>query len=434
MTLINEASDGFTVDARLREVLGVLDIKKLNDPETESEETARNILFSFNIHASTDAYKALLIPSIAAKLYREVDDHDVITKVLAACVYITSGAKGTVTHAKVMTEFYSFMSGGNSEEKKTRSSLRVGELPSFSGDDNDWLIWKERAEAQFKIDGLYKCLTSSIYAYSHEYENVAVHGMLTKALLQSSTSGHFACLMDNKDDGHKAWKTLTEYYECEEHIKNILRELFAKLEEMKLTEVSNWKEHVEEFMALKNRIVMFSTRAKEASLSNINVYMVDDWKKKFLSQIHIPALNSRMDFCSKDKEMDLWKTILDLKAYIHEKHAAVKKARTKSKHITVQKEEVTKPAAEAPSKTDKNASMVQNLYNQISAITDEKLKKQVKDMMAKAKGASTEKTVKFKGKKRKRRVVQDDSESTKSEEMEVGLQVDEGALGIWNIS
>ena len=413
MPILSTAPNNFRVDNYLRLALSNLGHTNVNDPDSTNndEKAIRNLMYSLGFSKWDEAYRGLIlkVSTLGADAVNSKHKVRAVIDTLTLSAYYSTFTEEPVdddpTEQELKTNLYDFIKGD--ERSKSSGSYKVGMLDEFSGQDSEWLIWKERAIARFKIDGLYETLTDQIKSQLNKKENTIIHGMLTQALLKNDKSASFTCLMDNRDDGYKAWKSLCEYYEHKELIKNILKELSDKIHCMQLTDVNEWNTFVANFMTTRNRIVVFLEKARDLGISDVTLYSVPDWKLYFLERINVAMLQSRVESC-RYKDSTLWETILSLKGFILEKNAMPNKRKTgqnkrKERNDVARPKEDNEGMEPSPAAKPKPLNPFQKVYDALNCEQDQELAKKMRAILAKAKEANQEGNKRPRYRKKQRR-------------------------------
>ena len=242
---MEKAPSTFKVDEHLNQVfqaLGYVDINDVSNQAPDETKAVRNLLATIGLKDWDKAYRGALIKPlmIHSTLVDTITKRTAISDVMAATSFLSQ--YDTVPTDLEEISFDTITASlSHDHDKPSSSKIKPGEIPAFTGKDDAWPMWKEKALAQLKIDGLIKVITDPDYARLHPVPNTIVHGMLTKALIKEEGYGHFPCLLDNVDNGYKAWKTICEYYEHPLLIRNTLKELSKKLNALNLTNISEWE-------------------------------------------------------------------------------------------------------------------------------------------------------------------------------------------------
>lgn len=199
MAVMDIPPSDFTLDPVIIKTFEILGHENIGPMATGASKAVRYLLYNLNIPTWDAAYRIVMLPELAAnKEYTST----LLKKRAMADVKLACWFLGNLDTEPDLTETTSrdiITSFPSPESTNYKRQIRVGDLPEFPGNDEEWPIWKEACEAQFKIDGLFDCVTDESYAILHPRENVVIHGMLTKALMKRSSYAHFPCLMDNQD-------------------------------------------------------------------------------------------------------------------------------------------------------------------------------------------------------------------------------------------
>jgi len=291
--------------------------------ETPMDKLVLRFTLSLDIKDYKDCYRGLILQTVPKDFSNTKEKLHVLSDYLMVCAYFSrldpeteAPTPGETYTLKDLKSSYNKLISG---EDRSRSPQKVGELQPFSGKDKDWLLWKERAIAQFKIDGLYDVVRGERVAALNPGKNTIVHGMLVKALIHNGKLHAFPCLLDNEDDGNLAWRRLTDVYEHEQLIRNTLEDLQHQYQNLTLKNINDWDSFSAEFMTLKNDITMFVQKAKEANIKDYSQFQIKYWKEDFIDKISCQELMGKIEFCRADHEMDLWYTYLTLKGHVNRK-------------------------------------------------------------------------------------------------------------------
>ena len=385
MPVLEKAPTTFKVDEHLDKVFSALGYENVNDTSVGAPgnvKAVRNLLATVSFSKWDQAYRGFLVkeliihPTIIDSIMKKTAASDVIAASNFLAQYEAEPSDlddidyGTVIQAS---------SGQASAASSPKRSARVGEIPAFKGKDDDWPIWKEKAIAQLKIDGLIKVIEDADYARIHPVSSTIVHGMLTKALIQTEGYGHFPCILDNKDDGHKAWKTLCEYYEHPLLIRNTLKDLSKRLATLNLTSTDEWDAFIQEFFWIRSRMTTCQERAGELNITAVSQFKVSCWKTTFLDKIKVPYLSVRVESCQRDTNMLVWEAVLSLKGYILDNE---KLAPRKRKHGNKQsKGDIGHPEPQQDEQQKLNKPALANFVQKLKQTNDTDFIKRVKGLM-----------------------------------------------------
>lgn len=389
-----------------------LEYADVNTTGTAAHSSVRDILYTLDIAKHEDAYRGLILKTLVAdgawsgtkvNMRASID-------VLAVCAYFykmeayvaeddaedeEASAEYRPKGHQLKIALAEFLGDRNTKDSST--GYRTGELKPFSGKDHDWLFWKERAIARFKIEGLYEIIASEHMARLYPKKNTVIHGLLVEALLTTEHSLVYPCLMqDSRDNGHQAWKKLCELYEHKELIKNTCKTLHARFVKLRATKLEHWDSFTTQFLNTMNQMVIFQTKAKALDV-DITGHTVNKWKDSFLDKLEIPLLSPRVDRLKHEESDDVWEVFLNLKGVILDKavmkdipfeHKQPRAKQDKKRKIdTGNEEEIKDPEAERTPRGngDRSNATLQQLHSLIDKTTDATQKEAFKKMLADAK-------------------------------------------------
>lgn len=390
------APTSFTIDDQLDETFAVLKIDNcIGNPAAGSMgATIRSMLYTLGVDGIKNAYKGLaLLPMLAnSKVLASIKHKSTIVDFLSVCYYWTSvqteggntDEEAIIPTEEQLIQAYVDQQGGSNKSTRNR---KVVDLPHFSGKDEDWQLWKEKALATFKIIGLYSALTNPNIALLNPEDNTIIHGLLVRAMLQSDTHVEFCCMTDNEDDGYSAWKQLTDYFEQEQLVRGLLKTESILMDSLTLLRAEDYGAFVSNFMRSKNRTTTYLKLAKEKEVTMVREFEVSDWKGIFLEKINVSLLQSRVESCLQDDEMTLWTTIIALKSLILEKRT--KHSKQKRSPKVEQNEKVENGNSDTDSNPPAKAPVVTiaTLHNLVNQLPNGDKKTMLKDFLVSSKSS-----------------------------------------------
>jgi hypothetical protein len=189
----------------------------------------------------------------------------------------------------------------------------VRDLPVFSGKDDEWLDWKEKALATFCLCGLFQIVTDPLIAQSNPEMNCAVHGMLTLCVCDTKC-GLDHTVLDIARDGHQAWSNIEQHYEQGPLLKLLITEHHNKIDTLSLSENGTVLDFANAFLRVKNRLVKLHSKATQM-LVKVSIHQPDpeEWKDMFLDGIHVEYLSAISQSCRDDDNLTLRDTMTKLR-------------------------------------------------------------------------------------------------------------------------
>lgn len=308
-----EANPSFKVDEGLKSLFKVVGIDDINDAESgKRTKEVRSILSTLEIDRWEMAYRVVSLNAGLLKVEPAKLSH--LSDVIAVCNFAMKNAHVPINFDQLTMDqlVQGSIIGSSGSDRPTRP----GDLCSFTGKDHDWPLVKEKWEAQFKIDGLWKVIVDEEYARFHPRLNCTVHGMLTKALLSKGPYSHFPCLIEDKGDGHAAWRRICDFYEHHLLLNNSLQMFQKQLEDLTLRKVEDFQTFVAEFMWLREHMTSTARLGKERDVSLAHMVDKINWKLRFLDKCTPPLLQSKVETCRITPSIDLWECVLEMKGVI----------------------------------------------------------------------------------------------------------------------
>jgi len=307
------ASTTFKVDEGLKSLFKVIGIDDINDADGgERTKEVRNILHTLGIDRWEMAYRVVSLSAGALK----VDSAKLgfCSDVIVVCNFAMRSGQVPINFERLTID--QLVQGSLLGSSGSDKPAKPGDLCPFSGKDHDWPLTKEKWEAQFKIDGLWKVVVDEEYAKFHPRLNCTVHGMLTKALLSKGPYSHFACLTEDKGNGHGAWARICDFYEHHLLLDNSLQVFQKQLEDLVLRKIDDYQTFVAEFMWLREHMTSTARLGKERDVSLAHMVDKINWKVRFLDKCTPSLLQSKVETCRITPSIGLWECVLEMKGVI----------------------------------------------------------------------------------------------------------------------
>jgi hypothetical protein len=158
-------------------------------------------------------------------------------------------------------------------------------------------------------------LTSNQFAVMHPDQNACVHAMIRQCVSSQQKHIFLNATVACAGDGHKAWKTLSEFYENEKTLDLLLRTEAEKLKALSVKDGEEFQDFAHKFMHTVDRLKLLYKRMHD--LKQVpTVPEITNYKKEFLDKIRIKNMSSRIETIKQNKsDYGLQETFIELLAF-----------------------------------------------------------------------------------------------------------------------
>jgi hypothetical protein len=185
------------------------------------------------------------------------------------------------------------MKGTSSDGPPPKVCLK--ELPCFSGEIQDWGLWKDNVCSMLLQCGLHKIITDPDCCKKHEVHSKMVYGMILEVLNKPSCKADYLCEVDETGEmnGCVLWSRLEETFESPQILKHVLKIKVQELTSLSCEKAESFTQFVRDFMKLCKTCTACHETIRKLNHEDTTWTLPStekEWKESFASKTGIASL------------------------------------------------------------------------------------------------------------------------------------------------